>query len=46
MTSIEALLYLSTTDRNTEIGDEAKKILWKLVERDTLESIKKVNDLD
>ena len=36
MTSKEALLYLTTTtDRNTEIGDEAKKILWKLVERDT-----------
>ena len=25
MTSKEALLYLATTDRNTEIGDEAKK---------------------
>ena len=35
MTMKEALLYLATTDRNTEIGDEAKKILWKLVERDT-----------
>ena len=35
MKSKEALLYLATTDRNTEIGDEAKKILWKLVERDT-----------
>lgn len=35
MTSKEALLYLATADRNLEICDEAKDILWELVERDT-----------
>jgi len=35
MTSKEALLYLATTDRNSKIGDEAKNILWELVERDS-----------
>ena len=35
MKTSKALLYLATADRNLEICDEAKEILWELVERDT-----------
>jgi len=44
MTSKEALLYLATADRNLEICDEAKEILWELVERDTPMKVKHENN--